>query len=79
MGKKILLVSDVENHNTSLQVTDRRTGSGHRWINLGKVSIDEINEAIKKHPKTNMILIAGWMFSVDTYKEFLEEGSAKWW
>lgn len=78
MAMRTLYVNDVENHRTSLRVIDKRTGTGHRWINLGKVSIDEINGAIKKHPKTDMVFIAGWMFSVDGYKEFLERGSAEW-
>lgn len=78
MAKKILYVSEIENYETSLRVTDKRTGTGYRWIYLGKVNLDKVNEAIKKHPKTNRIFIAGWMFSVDTYNEFLEKGYAKW-
>jgi len=78
MAMRTLYVSDVKNHRTSLRVIDKRTGTGHRWIHLGEVSVDEINKEIKKRPNIDVIFIAGWMLSVDRYKEFLEKGSIEW-
>ena len=78
MAMRTLYVSDVKNHRTSLRVIDKRTGTGHRWINLGEVSVDEINKEIQKRSNTDVIFIAGWMFSIDDYNKFLEIGYAKW-
>lgn len=78
MARRNLYVSDVKNQRTSLRVIDKRTSTGHRWIYLGEVSVDEINKEIKKRPNVETISIAGWMFSIDRYKEFLERGSAEW-
>lgn len=74
----ILRVEDVPTKRTSIFIKDKRYGTGQKIIWLGNVTIEEIQKELKKSPRAFQIIIGGWIFSIDSFEEFIKNGEAHW-
>jgi len=64
--------------NTEIHVTDKRYGTGQRIIRLGNVTIEEIQEVLRKNKKAFKVFIGGYPLTIENFNKLVSNGEIHW-
>ena len=78
MKKDILRVEDVPKLRTSIHLKDKRFAYGQRIINLGNVTIEDIQKVLNEKPKAFKVFIGGFPLTIDDFNRFVLNGEIHW-
>lgn len=78
MKKDILRVEDVPKLRASIHLKDKRFAYGQRIINLGNVTIEDIQKVLSEKPKAFKVFIGGFPLTIDDFNRFVLNGEIHW-